>query len=55
MKSARTVMAESGLGDRIWFRAATTGKEARNVTFKERMGMTPYQVIYGEKKDVSNF
>jgi hypothetical protein len=55
MMSARTVMAESGLGGRFWFRAATAGKDARNVTFKERIGMTPYQAMYGEKKDVSNF
>ena len=48
-------MAESGLGGRFWFGAATAGKDARNVTFKERIGMTPYQVMYGEKKDVSNF
>jgi hypothetical protein len=55
MMSARTVMAESGLGGRFWFRAATAGKDARNFTFKERIGMTPYQVMHGEKKDVSNF
>ena len=56
MMSARTVMAESGLGGRFWFRAATAGKDARNVTFKERIGMTPYQaMMHGEKKDVSNF
>ncbi len=30
--SARTVMAESGLGGRFWFRAATAGKDARQRT-----------------------
>ena len=39
MLIARTVMVESGLGGRFWFRAATAGKDARNVTFKERIGM----------------
>ncbi len=40
MMIARAVMAESGLGGRFWFKAASTGKEARNVTFKERIGRT---------------
>ena len=31
------------------------GKDARNVTFKERIKLTPYQAMYGEKKDVSDF
>ena len=45
MLVARTVMVDSGLGGRFWFRvrAATAGKDARNVTFKERIGMTPHQ------------
>ena len=55
MLIARTVMVESGLGGRFWFRAATAGKDARNVTFNERIGMTPYQAMYGEKKDVSDY
>ena len=55
MLIARTVMVESGLGGRFWFRAATAGKDARNVTFKERIGMTPHQAMYGEKKDVSGY
>ena len=33
MMSARTVMAESGLGGRFWFKAAKAGKDARNVTY----------------------
>ena len=50
MMSARTVMAESGMGGRFWFKAAKAGKDARNVTYKERIGMSPYQAMYGEKK-----
>ena len=34
MMITRTVMTESGLGGRFWFKAATAGKDARNVTFK---------------------
>ncbi len=52
MMSARTVMAESGLGGRFLFRAATAGKDTRNVTVKERISMSPYQAMYDEKKDV---
>ena len=48
MMTARTVMAESGLGGRFWFRAANAGKDTRNVTFKECIGMSPYQAMYGE-------
>jgi hypothetical protein len=55
MRLARTVMAESGFGGRFWFKAALTGKDARNVTYKQRLGLTPYSCIYGELKDVSSF
>ena len=55
MLIARTIMVESGLRGRFWFRAATAGKDARNVTFKERIRMTPHQAMYGEKKDVSDY
>ena len=55
MLFARTVMVESGLGGRFWFRAATIGKDARNVTFKKRIGTTLHQAMYGEKKDVSDY
>ena len=48
-------MAESGLGGRFCFKAAKAGKDTRNVTFKERIGRSPYQAMYGEKKDVSYF
>ena len=55
MRLARTVMAESGLGGRFWFKAALAGKDARNVTYKQRLGQTPHSCIYGELKDVSRF
>jgi hypothetical protein len=42
MMSAQTVMAESCLGENFWFKTASAGKVARNVTFKERIGMTRY-------------
>jgi hypothetical protein len=42
MRSARTVMAGSGLGGRFWFKAALAGKDARNVTYKQRLGQTPH-------------
>ena len=47
---SRTVMAGSGQGGRFWFKAAAAGKDARNVTFKERIGMAPYQAMYGGKR-----
>ena len=53
MRLARTVMAESGLGGRFWFKAALAGKDARNVTYKQRLGQTPHSCIYGELKDAS--
>jgi len=55
MRLARTVMAESGLGGRFWFKAACAGKDARNVTYKQRLGSTPYTCMYGEVKNVSRF
>ncbi len=50
---ARTEMAESGLAGRYWFSAGNDGKNCRNVTFKYRLGTTPYARLYGMKKDVS--
>ena len=37
------------------FKAANAGKDAQNVTYRDRIGMSPYQAMYGEKKDVSRF
>ena len=46
MLVARTVIVESGLGGRFWFRAATAGKDARNVTFKaHRNDAAPSHVL----------
>ena len=55
MRSASTVMAEPGFEGRFWFKAALAGKDARNVTYKQLLGQTPYSCIYGELKDVSRF
>jgi hypothetical protein len=55
MGLARTVMAEPGLEGRFWFKAALASKDARNVTYKQRLGQTPYSCVYGELKDVSRF
>ncbi len=52
---ARTVIAESGLGGQFLFKAACAGKDARKVTNKERIRMTLYQAMHGEKRDVSDF
>jgi hypothetical protein len=48
-------MAESGLAGRCWFSAVNHGKKYQNVTFKYRLGTTPYAQLYGMKKDVSKF
>ena len=55
MTLARSVMVESGLGGQFWFSAAMAAKDARNVTYKERIRMTPYLSMYGKKKDISKF
>jgi hypothetical protein len=55
---ARTEIAESGsakLARRYWFSAVNNGKNCRNVTFKYRLGTTPYARLYGIKIDVSKF
>jgi len=53
MSLARTTMSESGLGGRFWFSAATAGKDALNVTCKQRIKKTLWMLIHGSKKDVS--
>jgi hypothetical protein len=52
MMAARTIMAESGLGGRFWFRTALAARDARNATYKERIGSTPCRRMYGEMRDV---
>ena len=54
MTLARSVMVESGLGGQFWFSAAMAAKDARNVTYKERIRMTPYLYMYGRKKYLSS-
>ena len=51
----KTWMSESGLGGPYWFCSTQNGVNCRNVTFKERLGTTPYEKTYGIKKDVSRF
>ena len=48
-------MSESELGRLFWFSAATAGKDARNVTYKQRIKTTLWMLINGSKKDVSKF
>jgi hypothetical protein len=55
MALARSVMVESGLGGQFWFSAAMAAKDARNVTYKERIQMTPHMRMYGAKKEISRF
>jgi hypothetical protein len=55
MMLSRAIMAESGLGGRFWFKSAVAGCDARNSTYKERIGTTPWRIMHGEKRDVSRF
>ena len=55
MMLSRTIMVESGLCGRFWFKSALGGCEARIVTYKARIGTTPWKLIHGEKKDLSLF
>ena len=55
MMISRTVMVESGLGGRFWFKSALAAVEARNATYKERIGTTPWRRMHGERRDVSRF
>jgi hypothetical protein len=55
MMLSRTIMVESGLDGRFWFKSACVGCQARNVTYKARIGTTPWKAMHGGKKDVSQF
>jgi hypothetical protein len=55
MMISRTIMVESGLGSRFWFKSAMTGCEARNVTHKERIGTTPWRLMHGNKRMYPDF
>ncbi len=48
-------MAESGLGCQFWFKTALAACDARNETYKEHIGTTPWQWKHGEMRDVSRF
>jgi hypothetical protein len=48
-------MAKSGLGGRFLFCATQNGVICRNVTLKQSIGTTPFEKMYGMKKDVSKF
>ena len=48
-------MAESGMVGKFWFKAATNGKNCRNVTYKRRINSTPYRELYGKEMDLSRF
>ncbi len=53
MTLARSVRVESGHGGQFWFSTAMVAKDARNVTYKERIKTTPYMRLYGKKKDIA--
>ena len=55
MMISRTVMVESGMGGRFWFKSALAAVEACNATHKERIGTTPWRQMHGERRDVSRF
>jgi hypothetical protein len=54
MMIARTVMAESGLLGRVWFKAASVEKDARNVTYKKRIWMTQHQPSMERKETLKS-
>ena len=53
MMLSRTIMVESGLGGRFWFKSALAGCEARNVTYKARIGTSTWNLMRGWEKDLS--
>ena len=52
---ARLAMTESGLAGKYWFCAATCGKDCRNATYMKRIKNTPWELLFGERRDVSKF
>ena len=48
----RPQMAESGLAGRFWFRALVSSRDARNVTYHERIKTTPHMLVFGQPKNV---
>ncbi len=45
MRLASTVMAESRLRGRFWFKAAAAGVDASNVPFKHHLGETQWTLM----------
>ncbi len=43
------------IGGRFWFFATQNWMICRNVTFKQSIGTTPFEKMYGMKNDVSKF
>ncbi len=60
IRLACTVMTESGLGGRFWFKAAAASSsqpawvDASNITFKHCLREKPWTQMYGEPKNVHN-
>ena len=49
----RSIKKESGVNVRFWFHMMLTAANASNLTWKKRLGTTPYRAAFGEKKDLS--
>jgi len=52
---ARTIMISSGLKGAFWARAFSYANDVSNVQPRASMSMTPYEVIYDHKPNVTNF
>ena len=50
----RLQMAESGTTGMFWFRALVSSRDARNVTYHERIKMTQHMLVYGKPKNLSS-
>jgi hypothetical protein len=48
---ARSTMVESKLGGQFWLSAAVAAKDACNVTYKQCIRKTPWEMMYGTKKE----
>jgi hypothetical protein len=47
------MLHQSGMGSRFWFDAMVAAAHASNVTYKSRIGTTPWMLAYGETNDVT--
>jgi hypothetical protein len=48
-------MVEFRLGGQFWFSAAFAAKDALNVTYKESIRKTLWEMMYESKKNVSGY